>query len=254
MIQEVFARCDIVMLEKLFDYYAQIDDIELLFSTGGRILQSEDTTLLDKTLLIKIFDTFYGIINKKRKVCIKLSDIEILEAKNKSKIHQSYLEQYKTKLYGDLGQLLLKIITDIKKGIKNNENGKNKEVEMFLLLNLCDYQRYLCETSVTQEIKDKYIQETDESYQKLFQKYEEYNICHATPVFITAHYHYAIFLFDVKRETKKAIDYLKMKRFEIIGLLDTMFRNFLESYELLDIITTTLTKWVIITNYKDEEI
>jgi hypothetical protein len=32
-----------------------------------------------------------------------------------------------------------------------------------------------------------------------------------------------------------------------------MFKNFIESYELLDIITTTLTNWVILTNYKDVE-
>lgn len=254
MIQEIFARCDVINLEKLFDYYGEINDVDKMFGVGGRILQSEDSNLLDKNLLVKIFDTLYKVIDNKRKTCDKLKEIEILEGKNKSRTHLSYLHQYKAKLYGDLGQLLQKMIVDIKKGIKNNEGGKNKEVEMFLTLCLCDYQRYLCETTVEEDVKQKYIKETEESYLALFKLYEEYNTCEVSPAYITAHYHYAIFQFDVKREYKDAINYLKKIRFDIIGLLDTMFKNFLESYDLLDVITSTLTNWVIITNYKDEDI
>ena len=55
MIQEIYNRCDITNLEKLFDYYGEINDIDNMFKIGGRIIQAEDSNLVDKNLLVKIF-------------------------------------------------------------------------------------------------------------------------------------------------------------------------------------------------------
>ena len=74
-----------------------------------------------------------------------------------------------------------------------------------------------------------------------------------SPAYLAGNYHYSIFLFEVKEDKVGAIRYLKNERFKAIDLLDTVFKNFTESYELISTITETLTNWVILTNYKDEE-
>ena len=82
----------------------------------------------------------------------------------------------------------------------------------------------------------------------------EHNVCEVSPAAITGHYHYSIFLFEVKNTKNEAIKYLKDQRLSYITQLDTMFKNFIESYEILDTITTTLTNWVILMNYKEVDL
>ena len=252
MIKEVYAQCNLLYLQKLFDTYLKINDEEEIVYIGGRIIQSEDEQV-DKTLCVQIFDTFYQIFSKKRKSCREVLQIEALEEKNGNKKRLRAIKEYKAKLFSEVSQLLTKLINDIKKGIKNNEN-RNKELEAFLQLNLSDYKRYLCECTLDPLLKQENIRETESFYQKYFNLLKEANVCNVSPASISGHYHYSIFLFEVKNTKNEAIKYLKDQRFEYIALLDTMFKNFIESYELLDTITTTLTNWVILTNYKEVEI
>ena len=163
------------------------------------------------------------------------------------------IREYKSKLFSEVSQVLTRFINDIKKGIKNNRN-RNKELILFFNFNLADYRRYLCEVTLDPLLKEAYIKETENTYLEYFKMLDENNVCNVSPASITGHYHYSIFLFEVKNTKTEAIQYLKNQRFEYIARLDTMFKNFIESYELIDIITTTLTNWVILTNFKEVEI
>ena len=97
-------------------------------------------------------------------------------------------------------------------------------------------ERKLINTKILMKGKEEQIQNIN-----LFNKKRKYN-------------HYSIFLVQVKDTKTEAIKYLKDQRLEYISMLDTMFKNFIESYELIDLITTTLTNWVIATNYKEVEV
>ena len=252
MIKEVYAQCNLVYLQKLFDTYVKIKDEAQIIYIGGRIIQSEDEQV-DKTAVVQIFDMFYNIFSKKRKTCRDVLQIELIEEKNGNKNRLKAVKEYKSKLFSEMSQIFTRLINDIKKGIKNNRN-RNKELIMFYEFNLADYRRYLCEVTLNPLLKKQYIKETEETYLEYFKMMKENNVCLVSPASITGHYHYSIFLFEVKDTKTEAIKYLKDQRLEYISMLDTMFKNFIESYELIDLITTTLTNWVIATNYKEVEV
>ena len=252
MIKEVYAQCNLQYLQKLFDAYVKIKDEENIIYIGGRMIQSEDEQV-DKTMVVQIFDMIYQIFSKKRKTCRDVLQIESIELQNGNKKRLKSIREYKSKLFSEVSQVLTRFINDIKKGIKNNRN-RNKELILFFNFNLADYRRYLCEVTLDPLLKEAYIKETENTYLEYFKMLDENNVCNVSPASITGHYHYSIFLFEVKNTKTEAIQYLKNQRFEYIARLDTMFKNFIESYELIDIITTTLTNWVILTNFKEVEI
>ncbi len=252
MIKEVYAQCNLQYLQKLFDAYVKIKDEENIIYIGGRMIQSEDDQV-DKTMVVQIFDMIYQIFSKKRKTCRDVLQIESIELQNGNKKRLKSIREYKSKLFSEVSQVLTRFINDIKKGIKNNRN-RNKELILFFNFNLADYRRYLCEVTLDPLLKEAYIKETENTYLEYFKMLDENNVCNVSPASITGHYHYSIFLFEVKNTKTEAIQYLKNQRFEYIARLDTMFKNFIESYELIDIITTTLTNWVILTNFKEVEI
>ena len=252
MIKEVYAQCNLQYLQKLFDAYVKIKDEENIIYIGGRMIQSEDDQV-DKTMVVQIFDMIYQIFSKKRKTCRDVLQIESIELQNGNKKRLKSIREYKSKLFSEVSQILTRFINDIKKGIKNNRN-RNKELILFFNFNLADYRRYLCEVTLDPLLKEAYIKETENTYLEYFKMLDENNVCNVSPASITGHYHYSIFLFEVKNTKTEAIQYLKNQRFEYIARLDTMFKNFIESYELIDIITTTLTNWVILTNFKEVEI
>lgn len=249
MIKEVYAQCNIAYLEKLLEAYIKINDEQEIIYIGGRIIQSEEEQI-EKATCIRIFDTFYQIFSKKRQICRDLLEFEAVERARKNDKKVKYLEGYKAVFFAEMSQLLSKLINDIRKGIRNNEH-KNKELEGFLQLNLSDYKRYLCEVTLDPVMKEEMMNQTEECYKRYFQMMEEINVCPVSPAVITGHYHYSIFLFEVREKKNEAIRYLKNKRFDFLSKLDTMFKNFLESYDLLQTINTTLTNWVILTNYKE---
>ena len=252
MIKEVYAKCNLQYLQKLFDAYVKIKDEENIIYIGGRMIQSEDDQV-DKTMVVQIFDMIYQIFSKKRKTCRDVLQIESIELQNGNKKRLKSIREYKSKLFSEVSQVLTRFINDIKKGIKNNRN-RNIELILFFNFNLADYRRYLCEVTLDPLLKEAYIKETENTYLEYFKMLDENNVCNVSPASITGHYHYSIFLFEVKNTKTEAIQYLKNQRFEYIARLDTMFKNFIESYELIDIITTTLTNWVILTNFKEVEI
>ena len=251
MIKEVYAQYNFQYLIKLYDAYVKIGDTREILYIAGRILQCEDD-LIDKTLLISIFDKIYEIFKPIRKNCRDIMEIEGQEKEKEHKKKVKYIKEYKSKYFSDLAQIIERFTKDIKIGISMYQ-AKNKEIEAFLQFCYADYKRYQCEFTLEQETRETLIKETEEAYLKYFELLENGNVCLVSPAYLAGNYHYSIFLFEVKEDKVKAIRYLKTERFKAIDLLDTVFKNFTESYALLSTITETLTNWVILTNYKDEE-
>ena len=65
---------------------------------------------------------------------------------------------------------------------------------------------------------------------------------------MAGHYHYSLFKFEVQEDQEGAIKYLNLQKSRFIDLLDTVFKNFTDSYEILNLITDTLTNWILLAN------
>ena len=140
--------------------------------------------------------------------------------------------------------MVKKVIKAIKKAISSLDDNDNEKL-LFFNLNLADYQRYLCEVSANEEMKQENIKECDISYNKLFKMFEDQNISKVNPCRVTALYHYSIFLYEICNKKIDAIQKLKGYHQEIIENLDIAYKVYLETYDLLNIITENLTSWII---------
>ena len=155
----------------------------------------------------------------------------------------NHLIEYKAILRTQMTVIIKKIIKAIKKALSNISDDKEKI--LFFNLNLADYQRYLCEISVVKESKQEIIIECEKTYLKLIQMFEDQFISKVNPCRVTTLYHYTIFLYEICNRKNDAIDKLKQYHQEIIENLDTAFKVYLETYDLLNIITDNLTNWII---------
>ncbi len=72
------------------------------------------------------------------------------------------------------------------------------------------------------------------------------------PTNISAYYHYAIFLYEVKNEKVEAVKTLKQKHKEIIDRLGHAYEYYIDSYEMLETLTESLTNWVV--NLTEDEL
>ena len=140
--------------------------------------------------------------------------------------------------------MLKKIIKEIKRAITSVDDKDNEKI-IFFSLNLADYQRYLCEVASTEETKNESIIECENSYNKLFTLFDAQFIAKVNPCRVTACYHYSIFLYEICNKKNEAIEKLKQYHQEIIENLDTAYKIYLETYDLLTIITDNLTCWII---------
>ena len=139
------------------------------------------------------------------------------------------------------------IVNDIKKAIKN-AHGKNVELEAFLQLNLADYSRYLCEITLNDQKKEILKAETEKAYLDYFDMCDKANVCLVSTPYMAGQYHYSLFQFEVKEDQQGAIKYLNLQKSRFIDLLDTVFKNFTDSYDILNLITDTLTNWILLAN------
>jgi len=121
-------------------------------------------------------------------------------------------------------------------------------------LNLADYSRYLCEISIAILESDDIILETDLHYQTFFKLLEDQNITIVNPPYLTGIYHYAKFIYEVKLKSNEAIEFLKQKRKLILEKLDEVYKNYSDSYPILDMISDTLANWIIFQKENEEYI
>jgi len=246
MLKEVYVQGNVKYLKKIYEAYKEIKDESELIKIAGRLIQSDDEDI-DKAYIISLFDEVYQIIASHRKECRDLLELEgNLELSNDSK-KLSYVKEYKEKYFESFGGLILNIVNDIKKGIRN-AHEKNKELEAFLQLNYADYNRYLCEITIDKTKKNELMEETDKAYKDYFDMCDKANVCLVSTPYMTGHYHYSLFQFEVKEDQNGAIKYLNLQKSRFIDLLDTVFKNFTDSYDILNLITDTLNSWILLAN------
>lgn len=118
-----------------------------------------------------------------------------------------------------------------------------------MMLNLADYSRYLCEFTIEEQHKPELIKETENYYVKFISAITEVGMSLVNPCSLTGYYHFGIFMFEIQDKKVEAIRYMKTKHQEIVSNLDYSYKYFIDSYQLIDLITDTLTIWVINTNY-----
>ena len=98
------------------------------------------------------------------------------------------------------------------------------------------------------EKKDLII-ETKARYELVFQDLNSYQISCVNSSSLTATYHYAIFLYNIIEDKLSAIKLLKAKHQEVMHNLDLAYKMYIDCYDIIDILTATLTSWVIENNY-----
>ena len=246
MLKDIYVQGNVKYLKKIYEAYKEIKDETELIKIAGRIIQSDDEEI-DKQYITSLFDEVYTIIAGHRKECRDLLELEgNLQLGNDTK-KLSYVREYKEKYFEQLSGYILNIVNDIKKAIRN-AHGKNKELEAFLQLNLADYNRYLCEVTLNKQKKEALKDETERAYQDYFDMCEKANVCLVSTPYMTGHYHYSLFQFEVKEDQDGAIKYLNLQKSRFIDLLDTVFKNFTDSYDILNLITDTLTNWILLAN------
>lgn len=101
------------------------------------------------------------------------------------------------------------------------------------------------------------ILETKNRYQLVLEELRLLNINSVSPCYVTTNYHYSIFTYEILMNKIEAIELLKETYDNIIYNLDSVYKNYLDTYHLLDKIMKTLLNWGmkidynnIITNFK----
>ena len=251
MLKEVYIQGNIKHLKLLYETYKEIEDERELIKIAGRIIQSGDESI-DKAYIVDIFDEIYKISSKKRKQCRDILELEgnLKLANDKKKL--SYVTEYKRKYFEHIGSYLQDLVNDIKKAIKN-AHTKNVELEAFLQLNYADYSRYLCEITIDEHKKQILQGETERAYLDYFDMCDKANVCLVSTPYMAGQYHYSLFQFEIKEDKAAAIKYLNLQKSRFIDLLDTVFKNFTDSYDILNLITDTLTNWILLESSNNDD-
>lgn len=113
--------------------------------------------------------------------------------------------------------------------------------------------RYLCEITINEKEKKQLILDTEETFLNHFRLLEDCYVSIVNPANITAHFHYAIFVYEILEEKIKAIKMLRKKHQDIVNNLDSIYKSYKNDYYIFDRITDTLTLWVLNSNYLIEE-
>jgi hypothetical protein len=246
MLEQVYVQGNVKYLKKIFETYKEINDERELIKIAGRIIQSDDEDF-DKNYITSLFDEVYKIISGHRKECRDMLELERNLELSGDKKKLGFIKEYKEKYFEFFGGIILNIVNDIKKAIRN-AHEKNKELEAFLQLNYADYSRYLCEVTLNKNKKEQLMEETDKAYNDYFDLCEKAHVCLVSTPYMAGHYHYSLFKFEVQEDQEGAIKYLNLQKSRFIDLLDTVFKNFTDSYEILNLITDTLTNWILLAN------
>lgn len=109
--------------------------------------------------------------------------------------------------------------------------------------------RYTCELSYSELERKENIEKTKNLYLNTFNILNQYNISGTNPCSLSAYFNYCIFLYHIVEDKISAIKILKQKHKEIINNLDSAYKKYVDSYDIINKITQTLTDWVIGNNY-----
>ena len=160
--------------------------------------KKEDLTKEEKNIFYK---SFKYVVNSKRSAWLS---INYLEEKEKNDERMEIIKNYKNILEKDISDICKNVITLINNFLISKT--VLDESKMFFLKMKGDYYRYLCEFKALNENKN-YLEESEKNYKNAIELSQ--NISWIGTIKLGLYLNYSVFIYEIKKDTKKAIQIAK---------------------------------------------
>ena len=191
MLKTILHKGDLISLNVLFDAYVITNNEKEVLKTAGKLYKRSEE--LGKDRLIEITKQVYDIINNIRATYKNiLNEIEVLIYHGDFK-QVRFLKDYLEKFSFNSIELITKLIEDMKIGYTFFNECNHKKTSLFIILNICDFFRYICELSFSEVERKNTIEATKKQYEILLQDIKNYKIACTNPSSLTSYYHYSLY-------------------------------------------------------------
>ena len=160
--------------------------------------KKEDLTKEEKNIFYK---SFKCVVNSKRSAWLS---INYLEEKEKNDERMEIIKNYKNIIEKDILDICKNVITLINNFLLTK--AVIDESKMFYLKMKGDYYRYLCEFKALNENKN-YLEESEKNYKNAIELSQ--NISWIGTIKLGLYLNYSVFIYEIKKDTKKAIQIAK---------------------------------------------
>ena len=160
--------------------------------------KKEDLTKEEKNIFYK---SFKYVVNSKRSAWLS---INYLEEKEKNDERMEIIKNYKNIIEKDILEICKNVITLINNFLLTK--AVIDESKMFYLKMKGDYYRYLCEFKALNENKN-YLEESEKNYKNAIELSQ--NISWIGTIKLGLYLNYSVFIYEIKKDTKKAIQIAK---------------------------------------------
>ena len=160
--------------------------------------KKEDLTKEEKNIFYK---SFKYVVNSKRSAWLS---INYLEEKEKNDERMEIIKNYKNIIEKDILDICKNVITLINNFLLTK--AVIDEAKMFYLKMKGDYYRYLCEFKALNENKN-YLEESEKNYKNAIELSQ--NISWIGTIKLGLYLNYSVFIYEIKKDTKKAIQIAK---------------------------------------------
>ena len=160
--------------------------------------KKEDLTKEEKNIFYK---SFKYVVNSKRSAWLS---INYLEEKEKNDERMEIIKNYKNIIEKDILDICKNVITLINNFLLTK--AVIDESKMFYLKMKGDYYRYLCEFKALNENKN-YLEESEKNYKNAIDLSQ--NISWIGTIKLGLYLNYSVFIYEIKKDTKKAIQIAK---------------------------------------------
>ena len=160
--------------------------------------KKEDLTKEEKNIFYK---SFKYVVNSKRSAWLS---INYLEEKEKNDERMEIIKNYKNIIEKDILDICKNVITLINNFLLTK--AVLDESKMFYLKMKGDYYRYLCEFKALNENKN-YLEESEKNYKNAIELSQ--NISWIGTIKLGLYLNYSVFIYEIKKDTKKAIQIAK---------------------------------------------
>ena len=160
--------------------------------------KKEDLTKEEKNIFYK---SFKYVVNSKRSAWLS---VNYLEEKEKNDERMEIIKNYKNIIEKDILDICKNVITLINNFLISKT--VLDESKMFFLKMKGDYYRYLCEFKTLNENKN-YLDESEKNYKNAIELSQ--NISWIGTIKLGLYLNYSVFIYEIKKDTKKAIQIAK---------------------------------------------
>ena len=160
--------------------------------------KKEDLTKEEKNIFYK---SFKYVVNSKRSAWLS---VNYLEEKEKNDERMEIIKNYKNIIEKDILDICKNVITLINNFLLTK--AVIDESKMFYLKMKGDYYRYLCEFKALNENKN-YLEESEKNYKNAIELSQ--NISWIGTIKLGLYLNYSVFIYEIKKDTKKAIQIAK---------------------------------------------